>query len=163
MRARGEGGNREKGANGWITLPTQWTLVWTSSGRQWRTGDPGMLQFMGSQIVGYDSMTEQQKQIFSCVCWPFVYLLWRYVYSNVFNILKLVSLLLFLSCSSLKIPYIILLHDTHFANIFHSVGGLFTLLIKVLQCTEVFSSEKFQDTFLFPLHMLLVLYPRMNR
>ena len=37
----GEGGNR--GWDGWMASPTQWTWVWASSGRQWRTGKPGML------------------------------------------------------------------------------------------------------------------------
>ena len=33
----------------WMSLPTQWTWVWVSSG-SWRwTGKPGVLQFMGSQ------------------------------------------------------------------------------------------------------------------
>ena len=40
--------------------PTQWTWVWENSRRQWRTGKPGILQYMGSQIVRHDSATEQQ-------------------------------------------------------------------------------------------------------
>ena len=39
----------------------QWTWVWASSGRWWRTGNPGMLQPMGSQRVGHDWATEQQQ------------------------------------------------------------------------------------------------------
>jgi len=39
---------------------TQWTWVWASSGRWWRTGKPGILQPMGSQRVRYDWETEQQ-------------------------------------------------------------------------------------------------------
>ena len=35
--------------DGWIASPTQWTWVWANSGRQWRTGEPGMWQFMGVQ------------------------------------------------------------------------------------------------------------------
>ena len=34
-----------------MTLPTQWTWVWASSRRWWRTGKPGVLQSMGSQRV----------------------------------------------------------------------------------------------------------------
>ena len=30
---------------------TQWKWVWASSGRRWRTGKPGVLQFMGLQRV----------------------------------------------------------------------------------------------------------------
>ena len=48
------------GRDGWMTWPTQWTSVWTSSGSWWRTGKPGMLQSMGSQSVGHDWGTEQQ-------------------------------------------------------------------------------------------------------
>ena len=33
-----------------------------NSGRQWRTGKPGVLQFTGSKRVGHDLATEQQKQ-----------------------------------------------------------------------------------------------------
>ena len=33
----------------WMALPTQWTWVWASSGRCWRTKKPDVLQFMGSQ------------------------------------------------------------------------------------------------------------------
>ena len=32
--------------DGWIASPTQWTWVWASSGRWWRTGKPGVLQSM---------------------------------------------------------------------------------------------------------------------
>ena len=35
-----------------------WTWVWVNSGRWWWTGRPGVLQFMGSQRVGYDWSTE---------------------------------------------------------------------------------------------------------
>ena len=33
----------------WMISPTQWTWVWAGSRRWWRTGQPGMLQSMGSQ------------------------------------------------------------------------------------------------------------------
>ena len=42
--------------------PTQWTWVWSISGRWWKTGKPGMLQSLGLQRVGQDWATEQQKQ-----------------------------------------------------------------------------------------------------
>ena len=41
LKARGEGGDRRW--VGWMTSPTRWTWVCTSSGRLWRTGKPGML------------------------------------------------------------------------------------------------------------------------
>ena len=47
-----EGG--ERGWDGWMTSPTQWTRVWVNS-RSWRwTGRSGVLQSMGSQRVGHD-------------------------------------------------------------------------------------------------------------
>ena len=43
----GEGDNR--GWDGWMVSPTQWTWIWANSGRWWRTGKPDVLQSMGSQ------------------------------------------------------------------------------------------------------------------
>ena len=45
----------EEGANRgwWVASPTQWTWVWASSGSWWWTGRPGVLQSVGSQIVGH--------------------------------------------------------------------------------------------------------------
>ena len=44
----------------WMALLTHWTWVWANSGRQWRTGKPGMLLSMGSQRVGHNLVNEQQ-------------------------------------------------------------------------------------------------------
>jgi len=52
----GEGDNR--GWDGWMASPAQWTWVWASSGSWWWTGKPGMLQSMGSQRVRHDWATE---------------------------------------------------------------------------------------------------------
>ena len=52
LKAGGEGDNR--GWDGWMASPTQWTWVWASSGRRWRTGKPGMLQSTKSQRVRHD-------------------------------------------------------------------------------------------------------------
>ena len=55
------GGERDdRGWDGWMASPTQWTWVCTISGRWWRTGKPGMLQPMGLQRVGHHWQTEQQ-------------------------------------------------------------------------------------------------------
>ena len=45
--AGGEGDDR--GWDGWMASPTQWTWVWVDSGSWWWTGRPGVLRFMGSQ------------------------------------------------------------------------------------------------------------------
>ena len=57
--AGGEGENR--GWDGWMTSPTQWTWVWVNSGSWWWTGRPGMLQFMGWQRFGHNWATELTK------------------------------------------------------------------------------------------------------
>ena len=56
IKARGEGDDR--GWDGWMASPTQWTWVWASSGSWWWTGKPGVLQSMGSQRVRHDWVTE---------------------------------------------------------------------------------------------------------
>ena len=67
--AGGEGDDRAW--DGWMASLTQWTSVWANSGRQWRTGKPGMLQSMGSQRIGHNLVTEQQQQItIHDVTWP---------------------------------------------------------------------------------------------
>ena len=54
--AGGEGDDR--GWDGWMASPTQWTWVWVNSRSWWWTGRPGVLWFMGSQRVGHDWVTE---------------------------------------------------------------------------------------------------------
>ena len=55
LRAGGERGDR--GWDGWMASPTQWTWVCANSGRQWKTGKPGVLQSMGLQRVRHDWST----------------------------------------------------------------------------------------------------------
>ena len=56
VRAGGEGDDR--GWDGWIVPPTQWTWVWVDSGSWWWTERPGVLQVMGLQRVRYDWATK---------------------------------------------------------------------------------------------------------
>ena len=56
LRAGGEGDDR--GWDGWMASPTQWTWVWVDSRSWWWTGRPGVLWFMGSQRVRHDWATE---------------------------------------------------------------------------------------------------------
>ena len=56
LRAGGEGDDR--GWDGWMASPTQWTWVWINSGTWWWTGRPGTLWSMGSQSVRHDWATE---------------------------------------------------------------------------------------------------------
>ena len=55
----------DRGWDGWMASPTWWTWVWASSGSWWWTGKPGVLQFMGSQRVGQDWVTELNWTEFS--------------------------------------------------------------------------------------------------
>ena len=56
LRAREEGDDR--GCDGWMASPTQWTWVWVDSGSWWWTGRPDVLRFMGLQRVWHDWATE---------------------------------------------------------------------------------------------------------
>ena len=56
LGAGGEGDDR--GWDGWMASLTRWTWVWVNSGRQWWTGRPGVLRFMGLQRVRRDWVTE---------------------------------------------------------------------------------------------------------
>ena len=60
LKAKGNKGGR--GWDGWMASPTQWTRIWASSRKEWRTREPGMLQSMGSQRVGRDLTTQWQWQ-----------------------------------------------------------------------------------------------------
>ena len=59
-RAGGEGDDR--GWDGWMASPTQWTWVWANSRRWWRTGKPGELPSTGLQRVRHNWVAEQQQQ-----------------------------------------------------------------------------------------------------
>ena len=56
IEGRREGNDR--GWDGWMASPTQWTWVWVNSRSWWWTGSPGVLQSMGSQRVRHDWATE---------------------------------------------------------------------------------------------------------
>ena len=65
LREGGKGG--EKGWDGWMASPTRWTWVWVNSRSWWWTGRPGVLWFMGSQIVRHDWATELNWPITRCI------------------------------------------------------------------------------------------------
>ena len=67
LRAGGEGDDR--GWDGWMASPTQWTWVWVSSGRWWRTWKSVLLQSTGSQRVREDFGTKQQQCALPKVCY----------------------------------------------------------------------------------------------
>ena len=61
----GEEGD-DKGWDGWMALPTQWTWVWVNSGSWWWTGRPGVLQSMRSQRVRNNWATELNWTELNC-------------------------------------------------------------------------------------------------
>ena len=56
LKAGGEGDDR--GWDGWMASPTQWTWVCVNSRRWWWTGMSGVLQSMGLQRVRHDWATQ---------------------------------------------------------------------------------------------------------
>ena len=58
-RLRAGGEEDDRGWDGWMASPTQWTWVLVGSGSWWWTGRPGVMQSMGSQRVGHDWATTQ--------------------------------------------------------------------------------------------------------
>ena len=48
----------DRGWDGWMASPTQWTWVWVNSRRWWWTGKRSMLLSMGLQRIGHDWATE---------------------------------------------------------------------------------------------------------
>ena len=62
LRAGGEG--HDRGWNGWMTSPTQWTWVWVNSRSWWRTGRSGVLRFMALQSwTGLSNWTELNSTV----------------------------------------------------------------------------------------------------
>ena len=96
------------GWGGWMASPTQWTWVWVNPGSWWWTGRPGVLQFMGSQRVRHDWVTE---------------LNWILFPNKLFLYCMSVSLFLFHRlCSFKPISYFSCFHfhSESFLNQFHS-------------------------------------------
>ena len=56
LKSGGEGDDR--GWDGWMASPTQWTWAWGNSGSWWWRGKPAELQSMGWQRVRHDWTTE---------------------------------------------------------------------------------------------------------
>ena len=70
----GERDNR--GWDGWMASPTQWTWVWVNSGSWWWTGRPGVPQSMGSQRVGHNWVTKLN--------WYIYLYLYLYIYTYIY-------------------------------------------------------------------------------
>ena len=55
----------DRGCDGCKASVTQWTWVWSNSGRYRRTGKPGMLQFLGWKKVRHGLLVEQQQPYYT--------------------------------------------------------------------------------------------------
>ena len=77
--------------DGWMASLSQWTWVWTNSGRWWRTAKPGVLQSMGSQRVRDDLLAKQYTQKWN---W------WSYG-SSTFNFLSNLHAVVHSGCANL--------------------------------------------------------------
>ena len=76
LKMGGEGDNR--GWDGWMASPAQWTWVWLGS-RSWRwPGKPGVLQSMGSQRLRHDWVTELNWILHSKKYTIYVYITFQY-------------------------------------------------------------------------------------
>ena len=64
----GEGDDR--GWDGWMASLTQWTCIWVNSGSWWWTGRTGVLQFMGSQRIGHNWVTELNWTVYHLLYSP---------------------------------------------------------------------------------------------
>ena len=53
------------GRDGWMASPTQWTWVWASFGRWWRTRKPGVLESIESQRVAEHSWVIELSSVYS--------------------------------------------------------------------------------------------------
>ena len=60
LRAGGEGDDR--GWDGWITSLTQWTWIWASSKRWWRTGKPGHVAVHGGKELDMSEGLNNSKK-----------------------------------------------------------------------------------------------------
>ena len=74
----------DRGWDGWMASPIQWTWVWVDSGSWWWTGRPGVLRFMGSQRVEQTEWLNCKRDVLLvglceslATCWSFLELQWR--------------------------------------------------------------------------------------
>ena len=96
LGAGGEGDNR--GWDGWMASPTQWTWVWVNSGSWWWTGRPDMLWFMGLKRVGHDWVTELNLIIYSSIN-----SLIQIIYSSINSLIQIIYSIIFISMDSWKL------------------------------------------------------------
>ena len=89
IEAGGEGDDR--GWDGWMSSPTQWTWVWVNFGSWWWTGKPGMLQSKGSQRVRHNwaELNPFLGKLFKLLGWLFN---WENISDHVLYILNMLGI-----------------------------------------------------------------------
>ena len=71
-RLKAEGEEADRGWDGWMASPIQWTPTWANSGRWWGTGKPGVPR---GHRVGHNLVTEQKFFLMSLAKVSFLSLL----------------------------------------------------------------------------------------
>ena len=75
-RLKAGGGGDDRGWDGWMASPSQWTWVWVNSRSWWWTGRPVLLQSMVLQRVRHDWATELNWTELLCVRHSFEFSTW---------------------------------------------------------------------------------------
>ena len=65
-KIEGRGEEDDRGWDGWMASPTQWTWVWVNSRSRWWTGRSGVLQSTGLQRHGHNWVTELKVKAVYC-------------------------------------------------------------------------------------------------
>ena len=132
----------DRGWDGWMASPTQWTGVWVNSASWWWSGRSGMLQSMGSQRVGHDWVTELNWIMSDVEHFFHVFVGHLYVFLGEMSFRSsaqfLIELFVFLILSFISCLHILEINPlsvASFAIIFsHSEGFLLILFIVSFSC-----------------------------
>ena len=105
-RLKAGGESDDRGWDGWMASPAQWTWVWVNSGSWWWARRPGMLQSMESLRVRDDWVTELNLTVHIVGARQLFLNKQIYMYITVHNVLKIqirtfrISIVWFFSCTS---------------------------------------------------------------
>ena len=92
QRLKAGGERDDRGWDGWMASPTQWTWIWASSGRWWRTGKPAVHGVAESDMTEWLNDNKPFQMGFFHLAIPFKFLLHLFLIANFF--LALNSILL---------------------------------------------------------------------